>query len=228
MRVEPDLDAYGAFRTRLLGILAKIAKGKGDTTVKYQKATSRPGWQSEKSLLSTLESIQEFSIYAPKAFAAGNPAKDVVWNSDVFTITVLTSITKSGDRADYRFFQFEKSVRNAVYKAVAKRPTAKLQLLDSIGKVIATERFAADEMRFLGTLISLYGAGEHNRILRRFNGEPEQGNLCIIGSTFSYTEFGALDGHMAQKRSLLFEVPIKLTHDELRSVQDAKVEITYE
>lgn len=229
VRVEPDLVAYEAFQSRLLGILSKIAKGKGDTTVKFQKAPSRPSWQSDRSILATSGAVQELPIFAPRAFSPKNSASDFVWKVDVFTISVLTSITKSGDRADYRYFHFDLPLRNAVCKAVGKKSTAKLQLLDSLGRVIATDRFAPNEGQFLGTLISLYGAGEHDRTVRRFDGEPQQGNLCIIGPTFDYIDhYQWLHGHMAQKRSLLFDVPIKLTHDELRSVQDAKVEITYE
>jgi len=233
--VEPDLIAYKAFQARLIPILQKVALAKGESTVKSPPIV-------KKTLPISKESIRSLAGFAPALFSPNN-----IWKKDCFAIAVATSWTKNGDRVDYRFFTFDQSVRKAIDNVVAKRATAKLQLLDENADVIATERFIPEETvginphqdGFHTNLVAMYGSTPFgDSTASRFGGRQGNdlqggvGGLAIVGPAFDGTGYaGAVRINafsLQQKNSMVIEVPIKLSLEEIKSIKDAKIEIAFE
>ena len=247
--VEPDLNAYKAFQSRLIPVLQKVALAKGEATVKFQPI-------HVKSFSKTMGSISPFPAFAPDSFSFEKINRTILWKKDLFTISVATSRTKSGDRADYRYFKVDPSVREVLLRVVAKRATAKLQLLDENAEVIATERFKpleatpfnpAIEPLIQSNLLTMYGpyyVYNNKAEYRDFqvfrldgtqvlDGSKDIGGLAIVGPTFDADirirgayEIGSYQ--VTQKDSVVMEVPIKLSLEEIKLIKDAKVEIAFE
>jgi len=195
-----------------------------------------------KTLPVSKESIRSLAGFAPALFSPNN-----IWKKDCFAISVATSWTKNSDRVDYRFFTFDESVRKAIDNVVAKRASAKLQLLDENADVIATERFIPEETigvnerqdGFHTNLVAMYGStpfgnGHASRLCGR-QGNDMQGSigmLAIVGPAFDgsgYSWSGLIPNfQVKQKNSMVVEVSIKLSLEEIKLIKDAKVEIAFE
>ena len=221
--VEPDLMAYKAFQARLLTVLEKVALAKRKSTVKFQPSPSPSNAHS-----TTMDSILVLPAFTPDSF--GRIGELPGWRKDLFTLSIATSRTKNGDRVDYNYFAVDSSIRKVLCKVVTKKATASLELLDENNDVIATERFEPKEEGFSTNLISLYGGGKEGYEAYRLDGRLDVGNLAIVGPTFDGGNGGGFLNtlRITQKSSMIIELPIKLSLDEIKSIKDAKVEIAFE
>jgi len=246
VQVEPDLQAYKAFSARITPILSKIAKSKGEFTGTFGKHESRQnlaelsavgdGGYGNTSLLPT---------WIPKAFdGQGGGAR--FWKKDQLTIAVATSRTKAADKIDYSFFEIDTTLQPVLVELASRFGKGKLQLLDTQGDAIATERFslvdqASDEDRqsgnFAGTLVAAFGGPFGNSsyvyelgltVCREYDSEfqdaKKQACLFLISPTF----FASRGNSLGHKPILTIPCKLSLGLDELKSVKDAKIEVTFD
>ena len=215
VQIEPDLKAYKAFAGKLIPILDKIAKDKGEFTAKYANG---PGVTSGE-LSATGDGGYGNDLtdkWMPKLFERRG-----TWKHDQVSIAVATNRTKPADSIDYKYYSLDPSLE-AVLRAVALHAgQCKLQLLDAEGDIVATDRFELEEK-------SRNGSGS-------FFGSPI---VAFRGTVYSpdgnsrdklfHISISPVFGDMRrQKTTLTFSRTLALSLDELKSIKDAKVELTY-
>lgn len=228
VQVEPDLKAYKAFSSRLIPILGKLAKSRGEFTGQFGK----PEYQKDSSQLDAIGDggygHMLFSKWMPKVFE-GQLSKRL--KQDQVTIAVATSRTKTADRIDYSYFILDTSLQPILAEFASRAGQGKLQLIDAEGESIATERFSLFSDGFAGTLVSAFGelSGTyelgltlHDRF--EFESSKNKARLFVVSPVFLTHDTNSL-GH---KVALTFSRNMNLSLDELKSVKDAKVEIIFD
>ena len=230
VQIEPDLKAYKAFADKLIPVLDKLAKDKGEFTAKYgfngrvnQDFLSAQSNMGDKHFSGDDETVQ----WMPKLVDGSWNYK---WKKGQVSIAVATSRTKAADSIDYKYYVLDHSLEKVLRAVAIRAGHCKLQLLEDDGSIVITDRFeplTEDKHRndhFYGSLvvagIQYDGRGllAGQDIFR--NGENYELYLLSISPVF---------GDMKkQKTTLTISRSLTLSLDELKSVKDAKVEITFD
>ena len=118
MLVKANTKAYDAFSSKLIAVLEKIAKEQG----KFQ-------WIGKGRLVPEIPTIGFID-------KAGNPIPD-----KPVVIIINTVNNQGGDRTDWRYFVLDKSTRPAIARILKVVHSLNLQLTDSEGSQIASDKF---------------------------------------------------------------------------------------
>ena len=232
VQIEPDLKAYKAFVDKLIPILDKLAKDKGEFTAKYGKfnggvnqdflsAQSNIG---DKGFRGHDETVQWMPKLVDGSWNAYN------WKKGQVSIAVATNRTKTADSIDYKYYVLDPSLETVLRAVALQAGQCKLQLLDAEGEVIATDRFeplgnSRSYGSFYGSLVSAEGEiphGSKRHLTRNQDDQKAKLYLLFISSVFGSPNLSRHQTTLTIPRSLT------LSLDELKSVKDAKVEITFD
>lgn len=221
VQFDVDQKAYKAFSDRLIPVLEKIAKDKGEFTATYAKRIQG---------LDALVAIDYgFKKWMPRMI---NNYDNWV-NKDQVSICIATNRTKIAEKIEYKYYGLDPSVE-PVLKAVALRQgKCKLQLLDTEGESVATDRFELVENlrngsgRFYVAPTSAYGSKTYDSRMWGISRDSvtdgnshHKVNLLSISPVFGDMKW--------VKPALTISRTLTLSLDELKSVKDAKVEITFD
>lgn len=217
VQIEPDLKAYKAFADKLIPILDKLAKDKGEFTAKFIGESGNAAAQDELYPVGESGRRDYHSAivedWMPKAYWGQRRDKE-----RPVTLAVAINRTNLADRIEYRYYILDASVE-PVLKAIAARSSVscKLQLLNSNGENIITDRFKDLE---------------HWRNNRGHN-DPYVASPIFVNGSINYMILSPVfliesGGYLCQKKTLKFARSLTLSLDELKSVKDAKVEITFD
>ena len=159
VQIEPDLKAFKAFSGKLVPILDKLAKNKGEFTAKYAKgpgvifgvlsATGDGGYGNDLT-----------AKWMPKLF---KDERGNYWKKDQVSIAIATNRTKAADSIDYKYYALDPSLETVLKSLILREGQCKLQLLDAEGEIVATDRFEPLEKSpngsgdFYGTLVAAKG-----------------------------------------------------------------------
>ena len=152
--------------------------------------------------------------------------------ADIISIAVATSCTKAADSIDYKYFVLDSSLEPVVRAMAFRAGQCKLQLTNVDGEVIATDRFTPVEKiewqdAFFGSVITRKELG-YNGIERTITNiflAPVFGRMEPITSDHERQNSRTLE---KVKTTITIPRTLTLSLDELRSVKDAKVEITFD
>lgn len=225
VQIEPDLKAYKAFADKLIPVLDKLAKDKGEFTAKY---VTHPDFKSGVLFWTGERERNGYLLrdeWMPKLFDENRILKE-----DQVPIAVATNRTKAADRIDYKYYLLDTTLQT-VLKAVSFREGhCKLLLFDAEGEIVATDRFEPVEQlldrgaSFNGSLVVARGrpTNSYGPIFTKIRKDDSKAKLLML---FIAPVFGSFD---TQKPVLTISRSLTLSLDELKSVQDAKVEITFD
>ena len=160
----------------------------------------------------------------PKSFDRNGRGKE-----GQVTLAVATNRTKLADSIDYNYYALDASL-GAVLKAIASRSygNCKLQLLDTDGEIISTDRF---ESRQVWNEVAHFNASpicipDCSQLPAEYWKRPDtKPSVLILSSVF--LEPTMYTGTYVTP-TLIFSRSLTLSLDELKSVKDAKVEITFD
>ena len=242
VQVEPDVKAYKVFSARILPVLDKLATNKGDFTALFKRDA-----QSKLPVFDAVNRVggpcELMASWIPRAFdGAGSSLPR--WKENTLTFAVASNRNSAGDRIEYTAYQLDPSLQYILAGLASRRGIGKLTLLDANSDSVTTERFElaggngrGNDADFAGTLMSAFGSPygdtstmyEMGLTLR----DPDSGidiesnrkaRLFMLSPTFFENETNNL-AHLPQ---LSIPIDLSLSLDELKSVQDAKVEITFD
>lgn len=241
VQVEADQNAYKAFSSRVIPILNKLAVDKGEYTANFAASRESPYLDAvgKGRGIGDIALLQE---WIPKAFDGQGSFRYM--KLEALTLAVASNRTKGSEKIDYKVYQLDPSLRQLLASVASRRGKGKLSLLDESGESISTERFdlAGSNGRgnlaaFAGTLLAAFGGknGDRSKIYEsgltvcqqyrdEFDAAMKDSCLFIISPTF----FASRTNSLAQMPQLIIPIELKLSLDELKAVQDAKVEITFE
>jgi|GEM_PF-2400284 len=225
VQIEPDLKAYKAFSGKLVSILDKLAKEKGEFTAKYQKI--------EHVGLDYMETSNRLDEWMPKLLTNPGAASSssLRWKAEQVAIAVAVNRTKSADSLDYKYYSLDPSLETVLRRIAFRSGQCKLQLLDAEGAVVITYRFDLYEKNssynsdhFYGSLVAT-GMDYDSRIQLLARDELDNYKDHKLLLLFIAPVFGDTT---RQKTRLTLSRSPTLSLDELKSVKDAKVEITFD
>jgi hypothetical protein len=223
VQVQPDLNAFKAFRAKLIQILEKTAKPIGEASIAFKP--NEAGY---------MRSVLPLTSIVPSVFMK-RPNAELFSMKKEFALVVETSRKKNGDTVIYRGFKLEPASAMALRSIFASHGHAILKMTDSQGNIVATSKVEpAVELNgknFGASLTSVFVPSREDYIAGYGLGTFDQGAICLIASMFNDNNHGGSpysSVFLLQRSSIDFEVSIKLSHEELRSVKDAKVEISFE
>lgn len=244
IQVEPDLKAYKAFSSRVIPLLAKLnATNKGEFTAEFKEDA-----QSELTVFNAVGKGRGYgdsallASWIPAAFdgAASIP----YWKQNSLTLAIASNRNSVGDKIEYSAYQVDPGLQSLLAGLASRRGVGKLMLLDANGESIATERFGlagsngrGNDAAFAGTLISAFGSPDGSRThlyelgltvhsqqqVDEIESARRAACLFIVSPAF----FASRTNSLAQMPKLSIPLELSLALDKLRSVQDAKVEITF-
>lgn len=242
VQVEPDLDAYKAFSGRIIPLLEKIATSKSEFTAVFQQDK-----QSDVPYLNAVgkgRGIGDIALlqeWIPKAFDGQGSFRYL--RQEVLALAIATSRNKAGDKIEYRVFDLDPVLRQTLAGIASRGGKGKLTLLDSSGETVSVERFKlmgsngrGNNSAFAGTLISAFGIPDGNRshlyelgLTVQYdsrNVKDIQQAACLFA--VSPTFFASNTNTLAQLPRILIPIDLSLSLEELKAVQDAKVEILFD
>ncbi|MDZ4849972.1 MAG: hypothetical protein SGI77_11860 [Pirellulaceae bacterium] len=237
VQVVPDLKAYKAFSARVIPILGQLATNKSQFTAVFEKST-----QNEVPYLYAIGKnrgigdIALFADWVPKSF----DGRGLFRNVETLTLAVASNRTKQSDKIEYKVFQLDPVLRQLLAEIASRCGKGKLTLRDSSGESVASERFDLTESdgwgnkaAFAGTLIAAFGSGMHGVYEMKLTRGKKHGaeiesarsnaQFFIVSPTFFASNY-----RLAQLPQLSIPIDLTLSLDELKSVHDTKVEITFD
>lgn len=130
VKIEPDLKAYKVFTDKLIPVLDKLAKDKGEFTVECRPYDNPPS--------GLMRPINDTPVdIMPNLFA---PNK--VWKNNQLSIAVAARRTSANhDRIDYKYYSLDPSLEPVFVAVATMIAECKLQLIDAEGEAITTDRF---------------------------------------------------------------------------------------
>ncbi len=239
LQVEVDPDAYKGFTSRVIPILSKLATDKGEFTADFAASSGGPYLDavSKGRGNGDITSLQD---WIPKAFNGQGSFRYL--KSDALTLAVASNQTRGSEKIEYKVYHLDPSLRPLLASVASRRGKGKLSLLDESGESISVERFdlvgsngRGNAAAFAGTLISAFGAKNGRSIYEsgltvcqewrdEFDAARKESCLYIVSPTF----FASRTNSLAQMPQLLIPIELKLSLDELKSVQDAQVSVNFD
>jgi hypothetical protein len=242
VQIEPDLKAYKAFADRLISILDKLATSKGEFTAQFReyKEVTTPSNVVPRSRMvpaTIYTTMPNGDVHPGEVESARVETTLPAWLNkvvpyrkpgrlDATVLAVAVGRTPNGDRIDYRYYVVDTSLRPVLLGLATRGGEAEMQLLDDSREVIKTERFRTDSL--------VFGASTQ-LILRLSGGETSQqdysqyasvAEIFFVNNVFYYGD--KFDCALFQRPELSLPVVLNLSLDELKSVKDATVEITFD
>ena len=236
VQIETDLNAYKAFIDKLVPVLDKLAKVNGGFTAKFENSkkehagTDGPAWQwlaaSEHSATTLLKKEM------PHAFRQSyENDRYFTLKEKTLTLVVDSGRTKKGDSIDYRYFMLDQSLQQDLVALATRAGKCKLQLLDADDKAVVTETFPIpstvasfgkvnETLKELG--LSVLGTDVQNQ--EEYKTQAQIAQIFIVNSVFFKTRTNDFE-HLPL---ISATVPLALGLDELKSIQNSKVEITFD
>jgi GYF domain 2 len=232
VRVQPDLEAYTSFVAHIQPVLEKIAKDKGEFTAVFRSEE----YPSDKSFVYFAPKEPGFiqqvmAEWMPKSFSRSRAIPHL--NTEYATVALTTQRSKTGELLECRYYLMDKALQPLLADVGSRKGSGKLSLLDANGKVVVVDRFPLSErvpwntQTYEGTLIA--PAGNTQNGVYMFGGEYEstyvnrQNALCFwISPVFVLPRTNDIN----YKPSLQVTRTVSLSLDELKSVKEAKVEVT--
>lgn len=244
VQIEPDLNAYKAFSARIIPMIAKIASGKSQFTADFKK----DGSSSVPCLNAVgrgrgVGDISLLSDWVPTAFDGQGSIPYL--KLDVLTVAIAASRTKTSDKIEFNVYRLDPSLQPLLAALASRCGKGKLTLLNAGGDTIAADSFdllagngRGNAFAFAGTMISAFGTPDgvtshvyemglttlRQRHETDIESAKQKSRLFIVSPTFFATRTNSLQ----QMPSFSIPVELNLSLDELRSVKDAKVEITFD
>ena len=234
VRLEPDLEAYKTFVARLQPMLDKLAKDKGEFTAVFSLE-----WPYDKSFVyfapkepGFIEDIM--AGWMPKSFSGGGHYTAHT-KSEYTTVALTTQRSKAADRLECRYYLMDKSLQPLLADVGSRKGSGKLSLLDADGNVIVVDRFSLSErvpwnpQTYEGTLIAPAGNSGFGFYMFDTQYEPvyckkQHALFFWISPVFILPRTNSIN----YKPSLQVTRTVSLSLDELKSVKDARVEITFD
>ena len=244
IQIEPDLQAYSVFSAKLLTIVGGLATRKGEFQARFReyKEVATPSTMIAASRLvpSTVYTMMpRGGTYPGETEAAHVESTLPAWLSDLFTrdgqnpldttiLAVAVRRTQKSDRIDYQYFVLDKSLRSELVAVATRGGEATLRMLDGNGKTVTTEHFRTD------SLVTAFQANAQ-MILRLSGGKTRHDDydlfaptagIFFVNNVFVYSDMG--DVKMFQRPAITVPIDLDLSLDELKSIQSAKCEISFD
>ena len=212
VKIEPDLKAYEAFADKLIPVLDKLAKDKGEFTMGYRLNPS--GDSGEMNCLN--------EHLLPKLFS------DVTWKNNQVSIAVAARRSNANhDRIDYKYYSLDPSLETVLVAVATMTGECRLQLLDVEGEPIATDRFNPMQVRDYCSLFLARTRGTKNA------GRVQGGRTLLaverniekvrVHHMFLAPYFN--NGQIIP--AFIISRTLTLSLDELKSIKEAKIELTF-
>ncbi len=228
VQIEPDLKAFKGFSGKLIPILEKLAKEKGVFTTKYKN-------RSEAGFGEYLNIVSKYNEFVPFEWMPKVLDKDRLFKKDQVTVVIATNRTKTANSIDYKYYVLDPSLEPVLRPLASREGQCKLQLLDAEGEIVVTDRFEPvdrpDGYGFYGSLItafksdSAFGVDMELPFSMRgpkLNKGNQEGKLKLLAISSVFGNMEILKTKLTISRSLT------LSLDELKSIKDVKVEITFD
>ena len=218
VQIEPDLKAYKAFSGKLISILDKLAQSKGEFTAKYGKGPGvNSGHLSAINLNGYASGNDETGRWMPKLFDERG-----TWKKGQVSISVATNRTKTADSIDYKYYALDLSLETELRSVALRKGHCKIALLDVEGDIIATDRFELVEK-------SPNGSGDvYGSVISAFSEDYQLVNDRPKAKLFHLSLSPVFGDMRRQKTTLNISRSLVLSLDELKSVKDVKMEITFD
>ncbi len=226
VQVEPDLKAYKTFADRLQPILDKVAADKGEFTATFRSVTPQFHDELQYTYFTISDHDTSWYNWMPKSFRKEN---------DWATLALASHRTKAGDRIEYGYYLLDKSVQPVLDAISWRCGKGKLSLVDPADEIVAVDRFELSQKAYSGDFLgSLISGGQ-------INGWSTTGMSWNMGGLGYRQHFDFAKVKMIFLVSPVFfrlereQIPalaitrsIVLSLDELKSVHNARCEISFE
>jgi hypothetical protein len=221
VQIEPDLKAFKAFSDKLVSILDKLAKAKGEFTAKFEEVDDFQ--TNSKKMAGAVESLVKGM---PHAFRQDG-SNSFSLKEKTLAVAVASGRTKSGDSIDYRYFMLDYSLQADLVTLATRAGKCKLKLLNEDAEDVVTETVAIPSpISSFGTLIGLYELGLSGGKRRGYEYESnaKKAQVFLVNSVFLAPRTNRLEHTPVHSVS----VTLNLDLEELGSVKKAKVEVTFD
>lgn len=233
VQIEPDMNAFKAFSSKLVSILGELAKEQGEFTAKYK----RPHFEEWKGINTGILAAtddngnegQRDHEWMPKVFTNGH-----TWRPGQVSVSIGTNCTQAGDSIDFKYFALDPHLEPVLRAVALRKGNCKLQLLDAAGEIILSDQFEPSYQNDVGHRVSIYGtltnAYRDERLggstflmpSGQYNSETKLQHLSVAPVFFENASM------FRQKAKLAFPRTLTVSLDELKSLQDARVQITFD
>ena len=227
VQVEPDLEAYKAFSARVIPIIGTLAIKKNEITPSFEKSR----YNSDILPVGALEerNHDNFPEWFPQAFEERNGSTIDFLKKDILVLAIASNRTKACDKIEYQVFYCNPELTQLLNVIASRIGKGKLTLTDAGGETIVSEKFDlkqnifqppySSESHFAGTLFSSFGK-DYN-----YSRGVKEDKVFLVSPTFFSVQWGP---RLAQIPQLLIPIDLKLSLDEVKSIQNAKVEISFD
>ena len=218
VKIEPDLKAYNAFADKLIPVLDKLTKDKGEFTVKYGPYDTPPS-----GLMRPIN--DNYRDLMPSLFAPNGR-----WNYNQVSIAVAARRTGANHaQIDYKYYSLDPSLETVLVAVTTMTAECKLELLDAEGGPIAMDRF--NPMQVGRDYCSLFLALTSNDKKKGGMRSPDRPLLAVepnrekvrLQHIFLAPYFN--DGLIMP--AFIISRTLTLSLDELKSLKEAKIELTF-
>lgn len=141
--------------------------------------------------------------------------RNVYKAAQALSLAIATTRSKAADRLDYKYYTLDLSLKPLLLAVASRMGHCKLQLVDGDGDIVATDRF--DPLSKPANPLPT----KPTALIDIERDEPLQ---LRISPVFDFQHTGSED----HRPYLTIPRTITLSHDELKSIKGAKVEITFD
>lgn len=201
--MEPDLIAYKAFQSRLTEVLGKMANQPDNLTARFRVTNQEFSLQNKSFQCQQLNSLEDAFDWR-KSIALdkkGKPRGELI-------VVVATSQTKSADRMSLRYFPIDEALEPVLKTIMSRQPKSQLRLFSTEG-LVASEDIPLDQSI---TTSSFFGSLDNYA-------KPK---IYLVTPAFQ------THSRLVFWNKVTTDLQIKLSFEQIKSISEAKVEITVE
>lgn len=223
VQLDPDRAAFKAFSEKLIPVLEKMAKRRGEFTIRYKQdpmgifcAVGDDGRQVDRTDLVVRVIPRLYNDQRSHwGFIEGQ-----------ITLAIATTRPKAATSIDYKYYILDSALEKVLKPVALQFGQCKLQLLDADGQAVVTDRFhpfevTEDDSWSLTRAEGSYGQSDTMFTRRSVRNDPDK-ILYFIG-------ISPVFGNMAiQRPKLTIQRTVTLGLDDLQLVKAAKAEIVFD
>lgn len=224
VQIEPDLKAYKAFANRLVSVLDKLAKAKGEYTAEYETVPRGSNSIVRTNSAGSGPEVRYFVQMMPKLMVKDR--EYLIFNQERISVAVATNRTKAANSIDYKYFALDASLRPILIEVASRAGQCKIQVLDAGGESVATDRFDLDKLIAdgCGTPVAAYWQSQVGVI----NRQPRNSTYFSHGRTDIVIISPVLGDMFVFQTMFTISRSLTLSLEELKSLKKATVELTFD
>lgn len=237
---EPDLKACRAFADKLVHVVEKFAKSKGAFKARFRKANGplisnhlpptrrlvpvsrlMPNGEPYPSELTSSRVEGLLPAWLPRA------KTDSVQPTVIPSTFVIVAMnrTSDADKIEYRYFTVDDSLRPELVRLASRLGDATLRLVDMDGEIVKEQSMKCESLIHAfdtGRMLNLAGLHSNNQSSKDVAGSAR---FFFVNNVFFQSELS--DQFVFQQPAITESVEVTVGLEELKSISDAEVEITF-